>query len=215
MNQRFQENMIKFFSNYPVIKYNSKEIIYRPQEMIDQIAFVKSGYVRIYSQNQEAEEITFSGFKPVFLMSYFFSQKNIPNQYFFQALTDVEIWKAPVSEFNKYLLNNSNDAIDLINLSLGSLHQVLLSWENSLRGDAYSRIAKLTLILAKDYGKTINNKITIDFHTTHQLIASMLGISRETASLQIKKMENNGLILQQANKIIINDAQKMIKEFAD
>ena len=69
--------------------------------------------------------------------------------------------------------------------------------------------------MAKDYGKTINNKITIDFHTTHQLIASMLGISRETASLQIKKMENNGLILQQANKIIINDAQKMIKEFAD
>ena len=215
MEQQFQEKFTKFFEKYPLIKYGSKEIIYRPQEMINQVAFVKSGFVRIYNQDQDEKEITFSGFKPIFLMSYFFSKKNIPNQYFFQALTVVEIWKAPIIEFDKFLLKNPSEAVNLTNICLGSLHQVLQSWENSLRGDAYSRIAKLILTLSKDYGKTIDGKITIDFHTTHQLIASMLGVSRETVSIQIKKMENNGLILQQSNKIIILDFNRLSKDFSD
>jgi len=75
MNQQFQDKLIKLFENYPLIKYHSKEIIYRPCEMIDQVAFVKNGFVRIYNQNKEEKEITFSGFKPIFTMSYFFSQK--------------------------------------------------------------------------------------------------------------------------------------------
>jgi len=90
-----------------------------------------------------------------------------------------------------------------------------LSWENSLRGDVYSRIGKLILILANDYGKTVDNQIIIDFHTTHQLIASMLGVSRETASVQIKKMENSGLILQESNNIIIKDVVKMENQFSN
>ena len=215
MNEKTEKQLINFFEKYSLIKYKSKETIYRPQEIINQVAFVKKGYVRIFNQKESEKEITFSGFKPVFLMSYLFSKNKIRNQYYFQALTNIELWKAPIDDFDDFLVKNPDIAIDLIDVCLGSLHEVLLSWENSLRGDAYNRIGKLLLILVKDYGKTENNKITIDFRTTHQLIASMLGISRETASIQIKKMENDGLILQQSNTIIINDTNTMTAKFSN
>lgn len=213
MNEKTEKRLINFFEKYSLIKYKSKEIIYRPQEIINQVAFVKKGYVRIYNQKDSEKEITFSGFKPIFLMSYLFSKTKSINQYYFQALTSIELLKAPINDFNNFLIKNPDIAIDLFDASLKSLNEVLLSWENSLRGDAYSRIGKLLLILSKDYGKTENNKTTIDFHTTHQLIASMLGISRETASIQIKKMENDGLILQESNTIIVNDTNNMLLKF--
>lgn len=213
MNEQSQQKLVAFFNDFPLVKYKAKEIIYRPEEKIDHVAFVKSGFVRMYNHDLSGKEITYSGFKPVFFMSYLFSQKNIPNQYFFQALTNLEIWKAPLSSFENFLLENPHQALDMINSSLGSFHEVLLAWENSLSGDAYSRIGKLLLILSKDYGKQDGNEITIDFHTTHHLIASMLGITRETASIQIKKLENDGYITQYTNTIIINDAVKMLKKF--
>ncbi|MFA7301208.1 MAG: Crp/Fnr family transcriptional regulator [Candidatus Shapirobacteria bacterium] len=213
MNELSQLKIIEFFNNYTLSKYSAKEIIYSPEEKIDHVAFVKTGYVRIYNHDLSGKEITYSGFKPVFYMSYLFAYKNIPNQYYFQALTELEVWKAPLVDFKKFLSNNSNVATDMVEIILDSFHEVLLSWENSLSGDAYFRIGKLLLTLSKDYGKKENNGSTIDFHTTHQLIASMLGITRETASIQIKKLENNGLITQKTNTIIINDMDKMTKTF--
>ena len=213
MNQFEEDKLINFFQQYPLVKYNSRETVYRPDEMIDRVAFVKKGFVRIYNHDLSGKEITYGGFKPIFYMSYLFSKKKVPNQYFFQALTDLEVWKAPVDEFEKYLLSNPDQAVNIINVCLRSFHEVLMSWENSLSGDAYKRIGKLLLTLSKDYGKKDKGQIIIDFRTTHQLIASMLGISRETASIQIKKMENDGYISQQKNTIIINDAEKMFAKF--
>ena len=213
MRQEAEAGLATFFKQYPLVKYTAKELIYRPDEMIDRVAFVKKGYVRVYNHDISGKEMTYSGFKPVFFLSYLFSQKKIPNQYYFQALTDLEVWKAPISEFKKYLVSNPSQSVDVINLCLGSFHEVLLSWEHSLSGDAYNRIGRLLVTLAKDYGKKLDQKVEIDFRTTHQLIASMLGISRETASIQIKLMENNKLISQQKNTIIINDFDKMYKKF--
>jgi CRP-like cAMP-binding protein len=206
--------LVRFFEQYPLLKYKSKENVYRPDELIDRVAFVKTGYVRIYNQDTSGKEITYSGFKPIFYMSYFYSKKRTPNQYYFQALTDLQLWKAPLADFEKYLLTNPQQSIDLIGNILGSFHEVLLSWENSLSGDAYNRVGKLLLALAKEYGVKSDHTITIDFHTTHQLIASMLGITRETASIQIKKMENDTLISQQKNTIVINNMEQMSAKFS-
>ena len=214
MDQFDDNKLVEFFEQYPLVRYNAKETVYRPDEMIDRVAFVKKGFVRIYNHDETGKEITYAGFKPIFYMSYLFSKKKTPNQYYFQALTDLEVWKAPVDEFDKFLITNPIETVNLLNRCLGSFHEVLSSWENSLSGDAYKRIGRLLLTLAKDYGKKDDKKITIDFRTTHQLIASMLGISRETASIQIKKMEKDSYISQEKNTIILNDIEKMSLKFS-
>lgn len=213
MNQQSEEKLTKFFQGYSLVKYQAQEIIYHPGEMIDRIAFIKKGFVRIYNYDQKGKEKTYSGFKPIFLMSYLFAREKIESQYYLQALTDLDVWKAPLKKFEEFLKLDPQLAIEIIGSSLRSLHRVLLAWDNLSSGDVYNRTGKLLLALAKDYGKTENGQVTIDFHTTHYLISTMLGASRETTSTQIKKMENNRLIDQLKNNIIIKDMAKMVLEF--
>ena len=214
MNSNTQSSLVEFFQNYNVIQFVSKEIIYRPDESIDRVAFIKKGIVRVYNHTESGKEITYSGFKPVFYLSLYYSTRKISNQYFFQALTDVEIWQAPLEDFHKYLLNQPQLSLDLIDSCLGSFTKVLESWENSISGDAYIRVAKLLLMLAKDYCTRTDNRVIIDFHTTHQLISSMLGISRETASIQIKRLENEGWLTQSESTITVVDYPSLFATFS-
>jgi CRP/FNR family transcriptional regulator len=213
MNESTVKQLIEFFSQFPVMKFKTNENIYRPNENISKVAFIKSGYVRVYSYDADGKEVTFSGFKPVFLMSYFYANNKIANKYFFEALTEVEIWETSVNEFNKLLLENPKLAVEITNGSINNLMALIESWELSISGDAYNRIGKLLVSLGNNYGVVNNTKKEIDFKTTHQLIASMLGISRETASIQIKRLENDGWISQQKQKLVINDFLKMQEAF--
>lgn len=188
-------------------------MIYHPNEAIEKVAFVKNGYVRLYNFDLDGKEITYSGFKPIFLMSYLFAKNKAINQYYFEALTDLEIWKAPINEFDLFLNDNPPLALEVINSCLMSLKEVLMSWENSISGDAYKRVGKLLVALGRNYGSKNDGQVEINFKTTHHLIASMLGITRETASIQIKKLENDGWIIQTKNSIFINNPEEMIEEF--
>lgn len=49
------------------------------------------------------------------------------------------------------------------------------------------------------------DKFTVEFKITHQDIAALAGITRETASIQIKLLEEEGAISQKRGKrLIIN-----------
>ncbi len=213
MQEATKQRLITFFSKYKTVSYSAGEIIYRPNETINQVGFINKGYLRIYNYDQDGKEITYSGFKPIFLLSYLYAKKNINNQYYLEALTDLEIWKSPIEDFELFLNDNKDLVFDILDNSLLTLQSILYAWENSFSGDAYVRIAKLLLSLGKEYGKVIGEKLEIDFKTTHRLIASMLGITRETASVQIKKLENDGWITQNDSIILINKPQEMQEKF--
>lgn len=56
----------EFFSRYRLTTYKKGEIIYRPEDDPSHIAFIKSGYVRLFALSKDGEEMTINIFKPVF-----------------------------------------------------------------------------------------------------------------------------------------------------
>lgn len=212
MNENLKISLVNFFEKYPVTRYKTGEIIFRPNESTDKVVFVKNGYARIYSHDSEGKEITYSGFKPLFLMSLNYCLKNSHFQYTCQALTEVEVWKAPIGDFLAFVEKDSKILVSLVSLGLNSLESAMVAWENSVSGDAYNRVARLILSLGKMYSDQGKDIVEFDFKITHQMVASMLGITRETASIQIKKLENGGWISQKKHLTIL-DYKKMEKNF--
>ena len=213
MDSKTEQKLTVFFSKYQTTKYKSGETVYRPHETINQVSFIKNGYVRVYNYDSDGKEITYSGFKPVFLMSLFYSKNKVVNQYYFEALTDLELWTVPLADFEEFLKTDGELMMEILEGTLWTIQSILQAWENSLSGEAYFRIGKLLLSLGKNYGKDILGKWEIDFKTSHRLIASMLGITRETASVQIKKLENDGWISQNNSTIVLNNPEEMSKNF--
>lgn len=60
---------------------------------------------------------------------------------------------------------------------------------------AYLKVAAALLACAKTLGKVeSDNSVVIPFPLTHRDIATMIGATRETTSLEMKKLEKQGFI---------------------
>ena len=211
MNNNIEQKLIEFFEKYRLIEYKKGDVIFRPGDDFYSVSFVKDGYVRLFTQTKQGKEITINLFKPVFYLSLMFASNHKENNYFFEAITDVTLWKAPVEDVRLFLRNDPEVLEWLNDKLLKTLDEVLTNVGETTSGDSYSKVISIINSLASKFGKEDTDGITIDFQTTHRVIASLAGISRETASLQIKKMENEGLLKQQNRRIVIPDIQKLQK----
>lgn len=211
MENNIESKLTKFFEQYKSLYFEKGETIYRPGEKIDQVGFVKSGYVRLYSHSKDGKEITLNFFKPVFYLSYLFSSTNKENKYYFEATTEVEMWKSPVDAFQKFVAENQDILFWLNQRLLMALEEVLSNVEDTISGDSYSKIISIIVSLARKISTVEGKETTIDVNTTHRIVASLAGTSRETASKQLKRMEREGLIVQKNRKIVIMDLEKLIE----
>jgi len=75
------------------------------------------------------------------------------------------------------------------------------------------RVAAKLLKLSWDHGVEDEDGVRIDMNLTVTYLAEMLGSKRETVSRQVKKLNEQGLIMVKKNKFIIPDQEKLSKYF--
>jgi CRP/FNR family transcriptional regulator len=209
-----EKKLTAFFEKHRLAYYKKGELLFRPGDDFANIYFIKSGYVRLFINDEDGKEITINAFKPVFYLSLNYALGEGENRYFFEALTDVEMWKAPKQEVIEFIKEDKEILGFLTERLLKITEELMRHVEVAISGDAYSKVAALIISLAKSSGKKTGNKIELEFTTTHRLIASLTGLSRETASIQIKKLEREGYINQNRSLLLVNDCEKMENDFA-
>jgi len=211
---QLETQLIGFFKNYQLVQYGKGEFLFRPGDDFSSVYFVKSGYVRLFSYDQNGKEVTINIFKPVFFLSLYYALIGEKNHYFFEALTNVEAWKASKQGVFDFINNNLEVLRLLMGWLLITVSDLMKNVEMAISGDAYSKVATLIISLENYSHRKDGNNIEIKFATTHRLIASLTGLSRETASIQIKKLERKGYISQKKSLLVINDIEKMERDFA-
>ena len=213
MRKEIEKNLSDFFGDYKVQKYKKGELIYQPGDKINEIGFVKSGYVRLYSLSKEGQEFTINIFKPVFYLSLIYALGNHgDNPYYFEAITPVELYKAPKDEVLEHIKQNPELMFDLMTDILDGFRETLSNSQYLAYGNAYSRIASIILSLANNYGTKDGNKVRLNFSTTHRVIASLTGTARETATIQILKLKEKGIIESRGSHIVIEDMERLKQE---
>jgi CRP-like cAMP-binding protein len=95
---------------------------------------------------------------------------------------------------------------------LDTFRNNLVNSQYLVQGTAYSKVASILVSLANNYGTKKGDKVTINFATTHRVLASLTGIARETTSLQILKLKDKGIIQTKGSHFVINDIEELKKE---
>ncbi len=72
-----------------------------------------------------------------------------------------------------------------------------------------AKVASLLVYLASRFGETEGKEVVIQVPFTHKDVAQWLGITRETASRQIGKIEKKGLISYRNRLIVIKNLKKL------
>jgi len=102
MTKAKHKEIKKFFSQFPTQKFSKNQTILKPGDKFEYVYFIKNGYVRSYTITQKGEN-TINYFKPLLVISSIHLTSPLLNNFYFQAITPVEVHLVPYSEFKRYL----------------------------------------------------------------------------------------------------------------
>lgn len=205
------QKLNNFFSEFKKYRYKKGEVILRGGDNPQGVYFISKGYVGEYSISKEGEELTLIIFKPedFFPIQWVFNDR--PSSHYFEAMTVIELWRCPKADFIAFIEANPEIFLELtkhIVLRLGGLMQRM---EQLAFGNAYQKVASILAICAERFGKRERKNIVVQVPLTHKDIAELLGLTRETVSIEIKKLERKGTIGHRNRLIIIKDIEGLLR----
>ncbi len=201
-----------FFSQFKQLYYKKGETIMRPGDVPQGVYYLRKGYIRLYSLSESGQELTLIIFKPGDFFPIMWIINNTPIMQYVETMTKVELWRCPRDNFLEFVKFNSDVFFDLTSHMLERLGGLLQRMEYLTFGNAGQKVASIILICAERFGEKKGSEIEIQVPLTHKDIAMLLGIARETASIEIKKFERKGLVGSKNKHIIVKNRKGLEKE---
>lgn len=199
----------KFFQQFPSIEYGKKETILRAEDSPQGIYYLSRGYVRMYMLTSEGGELTLNIFRSgnTFPLSWVFER--IPNEYFFETMDESRIFRAPVEEFSEFIKEDKEVLIEIARSLAHRLDRVHKRIQYLTMGDSFTKVINIFLMLGRRMGQEDKSGLIISTPITHQDIANLAGITRETVGLEIKKLKKRGLISMKGRLYVLKNLDKL------
>lgn len=176
----------EFFSQYPSRMYRKGDVLIDSGEEQKRIYYLESGHVRQYMNTQEGEEIVFNMYKSGAFFPMAWVNDTFVNTHSFQAMDDVFVRIAPYESVLVFVKQQPDILFDLLKRVYRGLEGLLSQIEQLMTGNASDRIKNTLAILEKRH---------IKLKLTHQDFAALTGLTRETVSREIKKLQKQGTVV--------------------
>jgi len=195
-----------FFAQYKPLNYKKGQVILRPEDKVEYIYFIEKGYVKFYYISSEGKELTFLIYKPGYIFPLLFTfLGETTTRYYFEAYTPLTLRRAPRETFTELISTNTFLLFSLAQEVVRRWQELLNRMELLKLGSACQNVAYIIDLCAGQFGVKNGRSITVDLPLAHKDIASMVGLTRETVSLEMKKLEQQGLIAYKRGNITIKN----------
>lgn len=206
------KNIDSFFSRYQPMTYKKGELILRAEDVPFGVYFLKSGFVRQYLLSPSGETFIVHIYKPGSFFPLTWILNDTPNVYHFEAMSPVAVVRAPKDLFLEFLKQHSEVLYYATQrLALG-LSGFVSRVAQLVLDDAYTKTILLLLYYADNFGEKTKEGTMLSIPLTHREIASWIGTTRETASLQVETLVKKGFLTTKGRLLIIRDVNALQKE---
>ena len=201
-----------FFSQFRTLNYKKHEVILRPDGPPAGVFYLIRGYVRLYTLAESGQELSLIIFKPgdFFSMIWAFNDVNITQ--YCEAMTPVEVQRASKEEFREFIQKNPEVLWDVTSKILVRLRGILERMEYMVFGNAYQKVSSILVICAERFGVKRDGEILIRVPLTHRDIANLIGLTRETTSVELKKLDKMKIISKKGGFFRVNKLEKLKEE---
>lgn len=203
-----------FYSKFKPRFYKKGEMLIRSDDDPQGIFCLIKGYVRQYCISKAGIELTLHILKPISYFPMVWAINGTPNVYNFEALTDIEVGRAPRDAVVNFIKDKPKVIFELMSELLEDYAETLTRVEHLVFSDAYRRVISVILYIAKHFGKNDGKQTFVGNRFTHQDIATLVGVARETASSEISKLENKGLVEYSDHLIVIKSLRSLELELS-
>ncbi|PIZ62563.1 hypothetical protein COY16_03995 [Candidatus Roizmanbacteria bacterium CG_4_10_14_0_2_um_filter_39_13] len=183
-----------FYNQFSTRIYKKGETLIRADDNPQGIFCLTKGYVRQYTISKTGIELTLQILKPITYFPLIWAINGAPNIYFYEALTSVQVGRAPKDQVVNFIKNKPAIILELMSKLLGDYAETLSRIEHLVFSDAYRRVISVLIYIAKHFGEEHPQGIVVDHRFTQQDIATLVGVARETASIELGFIEKKGLV---------------------
>jgi len=201
-----------FYKQSQIRQYKKGETLIRADDDPQGIFCLTKGYIRQYTISNAGTELTLHILKPTSYFPMVWAINGTPNVYYFEALTPVEVGRAPRDQVVTFIKDKPDVIFELMSELLEDYAETLKRVEHLVFSDAYRRVISVLIYISKHFGQKDTRGIIVRHRFTQQDIATLVGIARETASVEMMKLEKKGLIKYIDHAMLFNNIKKLERE---
>lgn len=186
----------EFCEKYPIRLIKKGRPLFYQGEIPRSALFIKSGVVKLYNISTGGEEkiVGYEGHDGLLPSEWLFSRSPV-SLYYCDTFVDCEVFSIPKDDLLEFINSNKDVSLTLldryISMYIGSTMH-LHALEQLRSGD---KLLHILQYLVLRFGKEVSrNKYQIPLRLTHQEIANLVGLTRETVSTEIGKLKKSGII---------------------
>jgi CRP/FNR family cyclic AMP-dependent transcriptional regulator len=188
-------------------QYNARQIIIYAGDEVNQLFYIKSGYLKVYTIPEDSDERILLILKPgdIFPLLKDPEQSGAASLYFYESMTDLAARASGHQELLAKLRGDPQAAWELLKYT-SEFSSILTGRLAQLESKkAKDKLESLFDYLISVCGKTKAGGSLLDLKLTHHDIAGLINLSRETVSVEMKRLEKQGVIAYKKGFLLIKN----------
>lgn len=201
------EDLIQAVQPYATARFIRKRaVLFYQGEIPRQAHIIRSGLIKVYGITATGEERIVSLHAPgsVFPLSWIFGETS-NTLFYYEAVVNSEIISVPKDNLLNILMHNPVLLNSVFKFVVNEYTALLLHITALEQSRAAEKIGFTLYYLTFHYGKQIKPGIfVINLKLTHPMIASLVGLTRESVVINLRLLRHKGIIQTQRFTYEIN-----------
>lgn len=193
-------------------KFKKRSLVYSPTEPGQSVMVLASGRVKIKGMTLDGRETILAFIEEGELFGELALLDDQARQEYAETVEDSEVLLIPREDLLALMGTRADLSLSITKL-MGLRRQRI---ENRLRNVLFlssrDRMLRLLIELADVHGEIVGLNTEIRFPLSHQELASLIGVTRETVTSTLGQLEEAGLVRVQRRKVIIPRMGKLRAE---
>lgn len=202
-----------FFATYathPPHRFKEGALLFSAYNPLERLIFLQEGYVKLYRLSEEGRETIIYLYGPGAVLGFrSITSQDKYTQHTAEAMSDITTITMSHQEYFTIVEQHPEYLIDLMHVAQERLTYTEKKLEMFITKDATTRIAHFFYDCITRFCTNQKPPITIPFSLTHQRIAEFVGCFRETVSLSLKKLEQDGILAVHRGEVTIKNIAKL------
>ena len=186
-----------------------RAIIYAPTEPGQSVLLVVSGRVKIKDITPDGKETILTFIEEGELFGELALLDEEPRQEYAEAAEQTKVLAIPREEILQLMAKRSDLALSITKLVGLRRRRIENRFRNILFLPSRERMVRLLLELADAHGKRIGFACELGLPLSHQELASLIGVTRETVTVILGQLQAEGLIVVKRRRIVIPSLRKL------
>lgn len=181
--------------------------IYLPSDPANSVFLLKEGHVKISRLTDEGKEVMLTILSPGEVFGEVVLVNDQPRDHIAEAIDNVLLCEFKKRDFENFIRSRPDLVFRITKLIGLRLQRMESRVVDLICKDVATRVSELLLNLVEQHGKATGNQGEFRIKLTHQDIASLAGVSRQTATEILDRLKSHGLVELGHRSIIVKNKQ--------